>query len=257
MTRSEMVVAAHRGLLIGPSPLLRHTPAGRQLEADGVVMRYWGPVGPDLNKAAVVSPSPPLARVVEVADAFFGPDSGGYGIVVEGDAGHPVEAELRAAGWRVFEDEAAMVLPVIPDPAPLPIGLVIERVRDAAGRRDLIRVLAAGFGAPTAERMPDLSPDAFDAFAPTVAAACAPDICLLVGYLDGHPAASAYVYTIGSVAGLTGVATVPAYRRRGLSTALTRAAVAEAAARGCSCAVLAALNPAPFETGSFRSGLSE
>jgi predicted acetyltransferase len=73
--------------------------------------------------------------------------------------------------------------------------------------------------------------------------ACAldPEVALLVGYVDGKPVSSAFVYAVGPIAGITGVATVPAYRRRGLATALTWEALREGVARGCMCATLGAL----------------
>lgn len=247
MKRQEMIAAAHQCLLIGPSPLLRHTPGGRRAEVEGVVFNCWGPHGPALNKAVVVGPAPPLRRVLELADAFFGPESGGYGVVVEADAGHPIEAQLRAAGWQVFEDEPALVLPMIPaQPHPVPAGLEVRRVSDAQGRRDMGRVLALGFGSPTAEGMVELSPDAQDALVPSLECARDPDVALLIGYMGGVPASSAFLFVVGRVAGITGVATVPAYRRRGLAEALTRAAVREGAARGCTSAALAGLG-ASFE----------
>jgi ribosomal protein S18 acetylase RimI-like enzyme len=241
MTPREMIATAHKGLLLGPSPLVRHQPGGRQAECEGVVLTRWGPFGPALNKVAVVGPSPPLARILELAEGFFGPDSGGFGIVVEADAGHPVEAELRAAGWKVFEDEPALVLPSIPAPPPLPAGLEVKQVRDIQIRRDLVYVWAAGFGAPTAVGGTELPPDAFDSMAPSLDCALDPAVALLVGYVDGKPAAAADVFVVGPIAGITGVATVPAYRRRGLGTALTWEAIREGAARGCTCATLAAL----------------
>jgi ribosomal protein S18 acetylase RimI-like enzyme len=241
-----MIATAHKGLLLGPSPLMRHQPAGRQTEREGVVLTCWGPVGPALNKVAVVGPSPPLARILELAQGFFGPDSGGFGIVVEADAGHPAEAELRAAGWKVFEDEPVLVMPSLPAAPPLPAGLEIKQVRDVETRRDLVRVWAAGFGAPTAEGGTELSPEAFDAFAPSLDCALDPAVALLVGYVDGQPAVAAELFVVGPIAGITGVATVPVYRRRGLGTALTWAAVREGVARGCTCATLAALG-ASFE----------
>jgi ribosomal protein S18 acetylase RimI-like enzyme len=241
MTHQEMILAAHKGLLLGPSPLLRHTPAGRGAEIEGVVLRCWGPVGPDLNKVAVVGPSPPLARILELAAAFFGSDSGGFGIVVEADAGHPVEAELRAAGWNVFEDEPVLVMPLIAAPPPLPAGVKVKRIQDTEGLRHLACVVAAGFGAPTAEGAAELPPEAIDALAPSMACALDPEVGLLVGYVDGKPVASAFVYAVGPIAGITGVATIPAYRRRGLGTALTWEALREGAARGCTCATLGAL----------------
>lgn len=77
---------------------------------------------------------------------------------------------------------------------------------------------------------------------------CARDtvLALLVGYLGGVPASSAILFVVGWIAGLTGVATVPEYRRRGLAEALTWAAIREGAARGCTCAALAGLG-ASFE----------
>jgi ribosomal protein S18 acetylase RimI-like enzyme len=241
MTHQEMIAAAHKGLLLGPKPLLRHHPSGRHAEMEGVVLTYWGLGGPALNKVAVVGASPRLGRILDLADSFFGRESEGFGIVVEADAGHPVEAELRAAGWKVFEDEPVLVMPRIPAPPPLPSGLKVTPVRDAGGRRDLVRVLAEGFGAPTAEGGTELSQDAFDSFAPSLACALDPDVALLVGYMDGKPVSSAFLYAVGPIAGITGVATVPAYRRRRLGTALTWQALREGVARGCTCATLAAL----------------
>ena len=240
MTHQEMIAVAHKGLLLGPSPLLRHNPVGRRAEMEGVVLTCWGPFGPALNKVQVVRPSPPLERILELAASFFGPESGGFGIVVEADAGHPVEAELRSASWKVFEDEPALVFPSIPEAPPLPAGLEVRRVSDINSRRDLIRVVADGFGAPTAEGVADLSPDAHDALAPTLDCALDPHVALLVGYINGEPASSAIVFGVGPIAGITGVATVPKHRRRGLGTALTWAAMRAGVEFGCTCATLAA-----------------
>jgi len=241
MTRKEMIAAVHKGLLLGPSPLLRHNPGGRSAEIEGVVLSHWGPHGPALNKVAVVASSPPLPRIVELADGFFGPESGGFGIVLEADAGHPVEAELRAAGWEVFEDEPALLLPSIPAPPPLPAGLEIRRVCDSESRRDMGRVLAAGFGSPTAQGMAELSPDALESLVPSLACASDPEVALLVGYLDRKPVSSAVLFAVGPIAGIAGVATAPAYRRRGLGMALTWEALHHGEARGCTCAALAGL----------------
>jgi hypothetical protein len=206
-----------------------------------MVLTCWGSYGPALNKVAVVAPSPPLPRVLELAEGFFGGESGGFGVVLEADAGHPVEDELRAAGWEVFEDEPALLLPSVPAPPPPPGGLEVRHVRDAQTRRDLGWVLAAGFGSPTAEGMVELPPDALDSLVPSLECARDPGVALLVGYFDGKPVSSAFLFMVGPVAGITGVATVPGYRRRGLGMALTWGALREGAARGGTCAALAGL----------------
>jgi len=227
MTKQEMIAVAHKGLLVGPAPMLRHNPTVRRTEMEGAVLTCYGPVGPALNKVAIIGPAPSLARILELAGEFFGPESGGYGIVVEADAGHPIEAELRNAGWTVFEDEPVLVFPSIPAAPPLPAGLEVKAIRDAVGRRDLISVWSKGFGNPTSEGGTELSPDAFEAFTPSVDCALDPDICLLLGYFDGQPASAAQLFKVGPIAGITGVATVPAFRRRGFGLALTWAALRE------------------------------
>src|SRR4051794_2840167 len=96
---ADLIAIAHEGLLLGANPMLRHQPQARRVEMEGAAFTIWGSAGPDLNKVAAIKPGASLARIRELADGFFGPESGGYGIVVEADAGHPVEAELRNAGW--------------------------------------------------------------------------------------------------------------------------------------------------------------
>jgi GNAT superfamily N-acetyltransferase len=232
---------AGRALAAGKSPLLRHRPGGRHEVREGVTFVAWGIPGSSSNKAVVLGPAPPLARVRELADAFFAGVAGGYGILVEADAGHPVEAELRADHWCVVEDEPALVMPHIPEPPPLPRDLEVASVRDAGARRDFVAVLAAGFGAPTAEAAPEVPPEAFDSLAPTLADALDPDVAILVGREAGRPVSCALYHRVGEVALVTGVATVPERRRRGFGRALTWAALAAAARRGCTCAALNSL----------------
>jgi predicted acetyltransferase len=61
---------------------------------------------------------------------------------------------------------------------------------------------------------------------------------LLVGYVEGRPVSSAMAYRVGEIAGITGVATIPGERRRGLGRALTWAALREGARMGCTRATL-------------------
>jgi ribosomal protein S18 acetylase RimI-like enzyme len=237
MSPADLAPIAHRGLLLRPPPLMRHQPGARHTVRDGLAMFAWGQPGPSFNKVAVLGPAPPLARILELADDFFG-KPGGYGVLVQADAGHPVEAELIARGWRVVEDEEALVLPAIPSPPPLPPGLEVRRVSDDAGRRDFLAVAAAGFGASTSEGLPPPTQEQMDSFGPTLACALDPDVAVVVGYLSGRPVSAAIVYRLEEIAGITGVATVPDQRRRGLARALTWAALAEGAARGCRCGTL-------------------
>src|SRR5262245_44928989 len=140
MAGRALASVAHRGLVLGDSPLLRHQPGGRREVREGVTLFSWGMPGPGFDKAAAFGPAPPLARVLELGRAFFGDRP--FAVLVEADAGHPVEGELRAAGWVVTEDEPALVLPHIPPLPPPPPGLEIRRVADASARTDFLRVVA-------------------------------------------------------------------------------------------------------------------
>jgi ribosomal protein S18 acetylase RimI-like enzyme len=59
-----------------------------------------------------------------------------------------------------------------------------------------------------------------------------------LGLSEGAPVASSLVFFGGGVAGIYHVSTAPAYRRRGLGSAITTAALAEAHRRGYSVAIL-------------------
>jgi GNAT superfamily N-acetyltransferase len=232
MSPDELRLIAHRALALRPSPLQRHHPGARHESREGVALNAWGMPGPSSNKAAVFGPAPPLDRVLALASEFFGDIA--FGVMVEADAGHPVEAELRSRGWSVVEDEPAMVLPELPAAPPLPPGLEVRPVTDADSRRDFITALIAGFSAPTAEGLAEVPPaEELDALGPSLAAVLDPDIALVLGLADGRPVATALMHRVEEIAVIAGVATAPASRRRGFGTALTWAALAEGAARGC------------------------
>jgi GNAT superfamily N-acetyltransferase len=201
---------------------------GRHAMCEGVALTAQDMPGPSFNFAAALGDVPPLDRILALADEFFGEREGGYGILVEADAGHPVEAELRVRGWIVVQDEPALVLPTIPAPPHLP-GLEIRVVTNAAGREDYIHVLAAAFETP---------PGDVARLLPPLPYGLGPDAAMLVGYLGDQPVSSAGMYLVADVAGIGGVATLPDCRGRGFGGALTLAAAAEGAARGCTVAAL-------------------
>lgn len=75
-----------------------------------------------------------------------------------------------------------------------------------------------------------------------------------VGYASGEPVACALVMDAASLAGIFAVATLPAYRRRGLSRALMHAALADARARGFGMSGLSVLRGSLAERSYLRLG---
>lgn len=209
--------------LLGLSPLAKYRPQPGRRAVDGnVALLAAGLPGPDYNCAMVIGPAPP-ARVFAPADEFFD-DPRGYSVVLEVGAAGPLEDELQARGWRLDEEEPALAMPTLPAvPPPPPDGLAIRPVADEAGLTDFLTVSETG-----------------RRHIPSLAAALDPDVGLCVGYVDGRAVATSRLSCLDGVAEITGVVTDPAYRRRGFGTALTWAAVAEGAARGCTAATLTA-----------------
>ncbi len=229
MTSKDLRQLAHDALARTPPPWLRYQKQGRFALQEGIALRATDMPGPSFNFAAVLGPPQPLDRILTIANAFFTDQAGGYGILVEGDSGHPTEDELKARGWVIFEDEPALVLPRIPPATPLPFGFQVRRIVDTEGRRDFMRVCAEAFGTPM-ETTAQLTP--------SLACMTDPDIAFFVGSCEDLPVATAMMDCLHRTLCLAGVATLPAFRRRGFGTAITTAALHEGAARGCTTAVL-------------------
>jgi hypothetical protein len=91
---------------------------------------------PGFSRATVLGETPLPERIFALADEYLGGVSGGYTVMVDGNAGHPIEQVLRARGWVLEHDDPGMVLPTIADPPPAPRELVIRRVTDESALHD-------------------------------------------------------------------------------------------------------------------------
>jgi GNAT superfamily N-acetyltransferase len=212
-----------RESLVVPSPLeeYRATP-GRRVEHGDLALFASGIPGVEFNLMCVFGPAGP-ASAFSLADAFFA-GAGGYSVAVEVEAAGPIEEALRRRGWRLVEEEPALVLPQLPDAAPpAPAELDIRRVTDAEGYARYLAITAT-------------SPHHL----PSLAAALDARVGLFVGMVDGQPVATSRLVRLGRIAELTGVVTLPAHRRRGYATAMTWAAIMAGAAGGCTVATLTA-----------------
>ena len=228
-----------RGL--APSPQLRYQREGRYVLRDGVALIGCDVHDPTNNVAVVLGPAPEPERILALAAEFFGTRPGGWGVVVEAGAEHPVELELRARGWRIAEEEPALLLTPIPAAPAQPPDFEIRRVTTEASLYDFYRASRAGFAdAESASADSPAGEDLTKAFVPSVACALDPDMAYFVGYVEGKAAATAGLCRFGSIAEIIGISVVPTSRRRGLGAAITWAAVAEGVARGCTFAALTA-----------------
>lgn len=231
---------AHAALSLTEAAYLRHYRRGQFKSWNGVGLTASELPGPGFNFAAVLIPdAPTLDELLPVAREFFADCDQGWGVLVEADAGHPMETELRDRGWPMNEDEPAYVLPEIER-----AGGVNPRIhgKDSPGSRLTVRVARtpadeAAYHAVTTTAF-QTPPDLADLMQPPVPYLGNPDIALLVGSIDGKDVTAAGFSCSGTTAVVWGVATVEAYRGQGYGAVVTRVAVAEAAARGCTSATL-------------------
>ncbi len=114
MTMTEPIyprAIAHSALALTEPPYLKHYPRARFKVWNGVAFTTSSLPGPGFNFAAVLHPyAPSLDDLLPVAREFFSHCEQGWGVQVEGDVGHAMEAELLARGWTIAEDEPAFVM---------------------------------------------------------------------------------------------------------------------------------------------------
>lgn len=145
-------------------------------------------------------------------------------------------AMLEAAGLAPSETEVAMAasLSRLRAADPPPGGLAIRRVATPTELSDYARVNAANWSPPDpyVVRFYDLA-------APVLLSPGCP-LRLYVGYVEGEAVAASELTVAGGVAGLYGVATLAAHRRRGYGSAMTARPLADAREEGLGTAVLQA-----------------
>ena len=153
-----------------------------------------------------------------------------------GNQPHKLGELLAAAGLHRAETELAMAADLDASrlDAPSPAGLLIRRAQTAGGLRDFARVLAAGWSPP------DASVTRFYELAASRLLVDDAALALYVGYLEGVAVATAEAAAGGGVVGLYNISTLPAYRRRGIGSAMTRRPLLDARARGYHTAILQA-----------------
>jgi GNAT superfamily N-acetyltransferase len=220
---------AHAALSLSEPPFLKHYRRGRFRTWNGVAMTGSDLPGPGFNFAACLGATPPLDAILPVAREFFADAEQGWGVLVEGDAGHPVEAEVRARGWQVAEDEPAFVMPrIAAESIPTPGELVIRPIATEADQATFQRVTGVAYG----------SPELADVFIPSPAYYRDPDMLWVVGEWAGEPVAAGGYYRVGPTAVVGGLATLERHRGKGIGAAVARMLLADAAAKGCTSAAL-------------------
>lgn len=241
----ELIARVDGNLLAFGRHIARSIPAG-SLEERGDMLLIAGddPTPVIVNSAFTAGPPADPATILPSAAAFFGRLAHGYGLWTRAHADAALEAVLPAAGFTVDIELPVMVLEARPADAPASAGVELRRVVDAAGVEDFRAADRAGFADDEQGRA------AVDSAFRAPASLIHPAVAGFVAYVDGVPAAAAMSFTALDITRVGWVGTVPAFRRRGLGTAVTRAAVLAGFDAGAS---LAALESSPEGVPLYRS----
>lgn len=198
-------------------------------EAESDITGPWlcstlGPREAALNKALVCEPLPNPAADLQRPAAWFRQRNTPFSFVLREDADALAIATLQSQGRTAAKRSPAMHLPAIPTSLPTVPGLEIAHAATPSGFADFANV----GGPATTAFIHDLY-EARTLFS---------DILLLVGYVDGYPAATSAAVLSGDHAGIYNVLVEEAFRGRGIGAAITLAAAAAGAAEGCTAASL-------------------
>jgi hypothetical protein len=189
------------------------------LEEDGVMLFAGASDFPAYNNGVLrTDDSVPGTEVVARAREFFAARERGFSLWVR-DTGQ--DEDLReaaeAGGIVAFGDSPQMVCRARLEDKPLPDGVEIRMVEDAAGARDYAAVVGPAYvslGAPE-----DANASHFNG---PNALLTGPHLHSAVAYLDGAPVSCAQILLSHGIAGVYWVGSLEAARGRGIAEAVTR-----------------------------------
>ena len=218
----------------------------RAVDSAGFVIPVAGGVasfaedGSPLNKVAGLGfGGAPTATVLDEIERFFTARGAPVQVELAHLADPAIGALLTDRGYRLtsFENVLGLALTGQPEPA-TPPGVEVRPSGDDEFE-SWLDVMAEGFAHPDTQGVPSHEQFPREVIARTVRGlTAAAGIMRYVALRDGVLAGGASVRMAQGVAQLTGAATAPAHRRRGVQTALLSARLADAAAAGCDIAVI-------------------
>jgi ribosomal protein S18 acetylase RimI-like enzyme len=242
---AQIIAIVDANLVAFARHLARSIPAGAIEERqDALLIAGDDPAAAIVNSAFAVGLGADPGSILPAAAAFFGRRGSSYGVWTRAHADAALEAVLPAVGFSLDIELPVMVLDERPADASAPTGVAVRRVVDEAGVADFRVADRAGFATDAVERA------AVDSAFRDAGSLLHPDVAAFVAYVADVPAAAAMSFTALGVARIGWVGTVPAYRRRGLGGAVTRAAVLAGFDRG---AFLAALESTAAGVALYRS----
>jgi ribosomal protein S18 acetylase RimI-like enzyme len=216
---SEAVRLADRNYAHAYRLMGRHSSAGKVYEEPGLLAAITGPIL-WLNVCVVYDTlADPAASIGRALD-FYKQANMPFIMRIRVDYQPETQAAMRALGLQAAAHLPGMILN--PASAAPPHPELEIRDWDEPSLPAHNEIIAASFGMSVEMVNGLIKPEFLTS-----------DFKGYVGYLDGVPVATSALLASDGVAGVYNVATLPAYRKRGLGEAMTWHAVREGLAAGC------------------------
>lgn len=231
MTDAEIAAELRANFLKSNRDLAEYASAGEYREIDGLALKYTGVPVSGENAAIVIRPLRDARATIAEALVYFDERAVPYGVVTPEGLDPAAERACLDLGLAHLHTLPGMALAPPPERTPpAPASLEIRIVHTAEDHDLHVQTDATGF-----EGDLELTRRVFPA-----SLIARPYAVEFLGFADGLPVATSVLVVTGRTAGIYGVSTVPAYRRRGYGEAMTWRAIAEGVARGCRMANLQA-----------------
>jgi ribosomal protein S18 acetylase RimI-like enzyme len=204
----------------------------------GGVASFAEPDSPFNKVAGLGFAGTPTVAELDAIERAFAEHAAPVQIELANLADPAIGALLTERGYRLvsFENVLGRSLADPPEPVAAP-GVEVRRSGD--GELDVwIDVVVEGVAHPDEEGVPSHEAFPRDAVERAELDFVAAGIVRYIALLDGVVAGGGSYCVAEGIAQLTGAATAPAYRRRGVQSALLAARLADAAAAGCDVAVV-------------------
>lgn len=226
-----------------------------QVPLRGGYATYAGPESPYNKVAGVGFDGVPGSAELDDLERLYAEHDAPVSFEVSALADPGVVEMLTGRGYRLISFENVLVRDLTVPPPEEPGGITILREDDSPGwRRTWLDVVVEAALHPDTEGLAQHEEFPRESLERAELAGFDAGVRTYLATIDGVPVGGAGIRLVDGLAQMAGAGTVPAYRRRGVQTALVAARLADARDAGCDLAVVTTQPGSPSHANSQRMG---
>jgi GNAT superfamily N-acetyltransferase len=226
-----------------------------QVPLRGGYATYAGPESPYNKVAGVGFDGIPDSAELDDLERRYAEHDAPVSFEVSTLADPGVVETLTSRGYRLISFENVLVRDLAVPPPEAPGGITILREHDSPGwRRTWLDVVVEAALHPDTEGLAQHEEFPREALEQAELAGFDAGVRTYLATIGGVPAGGAGIRLVDGLAQMAGAGTVPAYRRRGVQTALVAARLTDAQEAGCDLAVVTTQPGSPSHANTQRMG---